>query len=169
LNAAAAALSESPEASMAQIAVAIGVSRATLYRHVRNREELLGALRRQAVAEAEQRLEAANLDRVDVAEAIARIARALVAVGNRYAFLVERYAQPRPSQINVRGPIVAVLERGQADGTLRDDVPADWLMDSLLRLLSAGVIVDSMQELGPEEVAANAVRLFLDGARARPG
>jgi AcrR family transcriptional regulator len=35
---------------MAQIAVAIGVSRATLYRHVRSREELLGALRTQALS-----------------------------------------------------------------------------------------------------------------------
>jgi TetR/AcrR family transcriptional regulator, mexCD-oprJ operon repressor len=154
---------------MAQLAVAIGVSRATLYRHVRSREALFSALRAQAVEDARQLLDEANLERVDVPEAIARIARALVAVGNRYAFLVERYAQPRPSQISISDPIVATIERGQADGTLRDDVPADWLMDSLLRLLSAGVIVDSLRELGPEEVAANAVRLFLDGARARPG
>jgi AcrR family transcriptional regulator len=154
---------------MAQLAVAIGVSRATLYRHVRSREELLSALRTQAVEDARQHLDDAGLDRVDVPEAIARIARALIAVGNRYAFLVERNAQPPPSQVNIRDPIVATIERGQTDGTLRDDVPAEWLMDSLLRLLSAGVIVDSMRELGPEEVAANAVRLFLDGARARPG
>jgi AcrR family transcriptional regulator len=166
LNAVADALAASPEASMVQLAAAAGISRATLYRHVRNRDELLRALSAQAVDDAGRRLAAASLDRVDVPEALARIARALVAVGNRYAFLVG-HAQPHPSQ-SVTDPIVATIERGQADGTLRSDVSADWLMDSLLRLLSAGVIVDSMRELGPESAAANAVRLFLDGARTRP-
>ena len=51
LAAATRALAEDPKASMSDVAVASGVGRATLYRHFASRDELLGAIRLQALGE----------------------------------------------------------------------------------------------------------------------
>ena len=36
------------------------------------------------------------------------------------------------------GPVGALAERGQADGSFRADVPASWLVSSLFALIHAG-------------------------------
>src|SRR5262245_26610502 len=87
LDAAAHALAERTDASMADVASAAGVGRATLYRYYPSREALLDALAAEALADAGARLADAGLDRVPVPEAIERIVRALVAVGDRYVVL----------------------------------------------------------------------------------
>jgi AcrR family transcriptional regulator len=74
---------------MAEVAAAAGVSRATLYRYYPSRETLLEALAAQALAEAGARIADAGLERAPVDEAIERIVRAVIAVGDRYAVLLQ--------------------------------------------------------------------------------
>src|SRR5579859_7446878 len=59
-------------ASMAEIADAAGVSRATLYRYFPTRDTLLNALAEAASAELRERIADAELDTIPVLEAIAR-------------------------------------------------------------------------------------------------
>ena len=68
--------------SMADVAAAAGVSRATLYRYFPTREQLLQALTTAGLNEAATRLAEADLDAVPVPEAIARIARVVAAAGS---------------------------------------------------------------------------------------
>jgi TetR/AcrR family transcriptional repressor of mexCD-oprJ operon len=76
LEAAAAVLAERGEqASMADVAAAAGMARATVYRYFPNREALFEALGRLAVEEAGERLQAGRLQDVPVPEAFARRAR----------------------------------------------------------------------------------------------
>src|ERR1700682_1551484 len=89
LDAAARVLSEQgTAANLADVAAAAGVSRATLYRYYPNRKALLAALAAHALTEFGDRLNAAGLERATVKDGIERLARALVAVGDRYAVLV---------------------------------------------------------------------------------
>ena len=99
LDAAAHVLSEqgSSSSSMADVAEAAGVSRATLYRYYPDRESLLHALAAQALADAAARLADAGLDRAPVEEAIERIVRAIVAVGDRYAVIVREQVKFDPA------------------------------------------------------------------------
>src|SRR3989449_2831447 len=94
LDAAAHALSEhGGRTSMADVAAAAGVSRATLYRYYPDREALLGALASRALADAAARLADAGLERAPVEEAIERIVRALTTVGDRYAVLAREQVE----------------------------------------------------------------------------
>src|SRR6266496_6868197 len=132
LDAAARALSEhGSSASMADVAAAAGVSRATLYRYYPDREALLDALASHALAEAAARLGDASLERAPVEEAIERIVRAQTAVGARYAVLVREQVEADPGEIErlVAAPMRAVFARGIESGILRQDLPAEVLLE----------------------------------------
>jgi AcrR family transcriptional regulator len=168
LDAAAQALAEhGGSANMAEVAAVAGVSRATLYRYYRSREELLQALAAQALAEAGSRIADAGLDRCPVPEAIERIVRALLAVGDRYAVLLGEQIQPDPAEADraVGDPLRAVITRGINEGVLRDDLPAELVHRLFGGLIAAAVKLVGERQLGLEETAAATTALFLDGAR----
>ena len=166
LEAAAAVLAERGEqASMADVATAAGVARATVYRYFPNREALFEALGRLAVEEAGERLNAGRLQEVSVAEAFERAVRALVAVGDSFVVVSRESARPDPAEFErrVASPLRGLVERAQSLGEVRDDLPASWLMESLI-----GIVVSGLQthpSLGAEDTVAGITSLFLDGAR----
>src|SRR5829696_2184565 len=98
LDAAAATLAERGEqASMADVAAAAGMARATVYRYFPNREALLEALGRLALEDAGERLQAGRLEEVAVPEAFERAVRALVAVGDPFVVVSRESARPDPA------------------------------------------------------------------------
>jgi TetR/AcrR family transcriptional repressor of mexCD-oprJ operon len=156
-------------ANLADIAAAAGVSRATLYRYYPNREALLKALGAHALTELASRLDDAGLERAPVKEAIERLARANVAVGERYAVLVNEQCMPDRADADrlVGAPMQAVFERGIASGQLRQDLPADVLLELFAGTIMAAIKLTQRQQLGLEEASAAAASVFLDGARPR--
>src|ERR687884_1643077 len=152
-------------ASMADVAAAAGVARATVYRYFPNREALFEALGRLAVEEAGERLQAGRLEEVPVPEAFERAVRALVAIGDAFVVVSRESARPDPAEFErrVASPLRALVERAQSLGEVRDDLPASWLMESLI-----GIVVSGLQthpSLGAEDTVAGITSLFLDGAR----
>src|SRR5213596_305542 len=169
LDAAAHALSEhGRSANMADVAEAAGISRATLYRYYPDREALLDALAAQALADAGSRLADAGLERAPVEEAIERIVRALTAVGDRYAVLIREQVEADPDDIErlVAAPMRAVFARGIESGLLRQDLPAEVLLELFGGALVAALKLTERGRLGLEEASAAAASVFLDGARA---
>jgi AcrR family transcriptional regulator len=168
LEAAATVLAEhGDQASMADVAAAAGVARATVYRYFPNREALLEALVRLAVEEAGERLQAGRLNQVAVPEAFQRAVRALVAVGDSFVVVSRASARTDAGQFEqlVALPLRELIERAQSLGEMRRDLPASWLMESLI-----GIVVSGLQtrpSLGAEDTVAGITSLFLDGARLR--
>jgi TetR/AcrR family transcriptional regulator, mexCD-oprJ operon repressor len=166
LEAAAAVLAERGEqASMADVAAEAGMARATVYRYFPNREALFEALGRFAVEEAGARLEAGRLQDVAVPEAFERAVRALVAVGDFLVVVSRENARPDTAEFDrrVASPLRTLIERAQSLGEVRDDLPASWLMESLI-----GIVVSGLQTRpspGVEDTVAGITSLFLDGAR----
>jgi TetR/AcrR family transcriptional regulator, mexCD-oprJ operon repressor len=169
LDAAAGVLAARGEsASMNDVAEAAGVARATLYRYFPNRQALLDELAALAVADAEERLVAARLEEVATDEGVTRLVRALIEVGDAFVVLARERVQPDAEQFErgVGRPLRRLVERAQAGGDLRGDVPATWLTDALVSLVVS--VLRSRPATGREDTIARITTLFLDGARPRP-
>jgi AcrR family transcriptional regulator len=156
-------------ANLADVAAAAGVSRATLYRYYPNREALLKTLAAYALNELANRLNDAGLERATVTEAIQRLARALVTVGDRYAVLTGNQCPPDQADAErlVGAPMRAVFERGIASGHLRPDLSTDVLQELFAGTIMAAIKLTQRHQLGPEEASAAAAAVFLDGVRPR--
>jgi AcrR family transcriptional regulator len=157
------------QASMADVATAAGVARATLYRYFPSRDALLDELAGVAAREAGEQLAAASLDRVSAPDAVVRAVRALVGVGDYFVLLDRGRARAGPGEYErrVAAPLRAVIERGQAAGELRGDVPAAWLAEALVGLVVS--VLRAAPQLGVEDRVAAIGGLFLDGVRGATG
>jgi AcrR family transcriptional regulator len=135
--------------------------------HYPSREALLQALAAQALADAGSRIADAGLERCPVPEAIERLVRALLAVGDRYAVLLGEQVEPDPAEAErvVGAPLRAVFARGIEQGILRDDLAPEILQELFGGLLVAAIKLVGERRLGLEETAAAATALFLEGAR----
>ncbi len=167
-------LGDDPGAGMADVAVAAGVSRATVYRHFPTRPALILAIQAQAIEASERAIVACRLDEGSATDALHRLVAAWLEVAERYAF-PQLTAQPefnsteaaREHQRHALGePLIALLMRGQAAGEFSSAQPPAWLARGFGALLIAGVraIGDGTLE---RDAAPDAVfGLLVDGLRA---
>ena len=152
-------------ASMSDVAAAAGVARATVYRYFPNRQALLDELALVALQEADDRISSARIDEVPTAEAISRVVRALVDIGDAFIVVARERARPAEFDRTLVDPLTRFFGRSQADGDIRDDLPAAWLTEALLALTLS--VATSLPSRGREDTVAAITSLFLDGARRR--
>ncbi len=147
-------LADRPGASMDEIAEASRLGRATLYRHFRTRADLVAAIQRSALDAAGEAIAACALDNHSGPAAIKCAVEALAGVGDRYRVL-GREASLDPSlleqQQSVARPLLEAIRRGQANGELRRDLPAPWVLASMGNLL-----VLALREIGAGRLSADA-------------
>src|SRR3954447_20875451 len=140
LDASLEALASDPEVSMAGIARRAGVVRATVYVHFPTREALIEAVTHRAISEVADVIEAAEPDHGPPAEALARLVSTAWRTMGRYHSLVAINSGLPQAELQARhGPVLdrlePLIERGQADGVFRADVPAAWHLAVVLALV----------------------------------
>lgn len=132
VNAAFEALADDPDASMAEIARRAGVVRATIYMHFPTREALLDAVMENAVAQVAEATRGADPRQGEPEAALERVLRAtwhklsdfqtLLAINTSRLSAKELHRRHEP----VMTQFVPLIERGQAKGVFRSDVPVSW-------------------------------------------
>lgn|SRR5487761_2393540 len=153
--------------SMADVAAAAGVGRATLYRYFNSRECLIRALASAAIGDAEERLDAADLDNIPVPQALERATRALLTAGQHFSAVIEdrRFIDPAELHERIGRRILAIFARGVEDESLRSDLSADTLARLWGGMLDAMLRSPLIDEYGVERATSAVTETFLGGAR----
>lgn len=143
LEAAADALGRFPGASMAQVARTAGLARATLYRHFSSRQELLAAMRAEALVRAADAIARSRLEEGTALEALRRVIEALAFLGVRFRALLWEGADVDATFLQQRAEVLAplqeVVRRGQEAGQIRSDLSPEWVVTAMASLLVARV------------------------------
>ncbi|RJL27131.1 TetR/AcrR family transcriptional regulator [Bailinhaonella thermotolerans] len=172
-------LNEEPNASMAALAEAAGVSRATLHRHFAGRQELTVAIGRLAQERWERALDEAGVDEAAASGDPARIEatlRDLLAtladVAHEYGYaLTEHGLESDPELVarfeRLEARELALYGAAQRAGVLRDDMPVRWVSNAVYGLLIG--VRDSLRwgDVARRDVTRLLVETFLTGTGAR--
>jgi TetR/AcrR family transcriptional repressor of mexCD-oprJ operon len=154
---------------MAEVAGAAGLARATLYRHVPTRADLVAAIRAQAYDDAGAAIAASRLEEGTASEALRRLVAGLVAVGDRYRFLQNETAgEPAGTtrskrEDQLRQPVLAMIRRGQESGEFASDLTPRWVARTLGALIPEALRAIAAGELSSSEAAALVYRTTLRG------
>jgi AcrR family transcriptional regulator len=140
LDSAARVLGERPDAGLAEVAKAAGISRQTLYAHFPSRDALISALIERATDRVLTALDAADLDAGPADQALVRLMEAGWTSFDTDPFLLHLAAPPvTPEQDRDRhAPILErlrrVVERGRREGDIDPDQTIDWILTAVLAL-----------------------------------
>lgn len=173
LSATASVLAHDHDATLPAIAEAAGVGRTTLHRYFPDREALVAATVADSIQAIDQAVADADVDEGPPAEAMRRLVAALVAVGDRLIFL---FGDPRVLAAHgtdstddpANDPVIALIERGQAEGVFDAGVSADWIRHTLWALVYTGWEAVEGGWLSRHGVTATVVRTLEGGVLARP-
>jgi TetR/AcrR family transcriptional repressor of mexCD-oprJ operon len=163
-------LAVNPGASMAEIAEASGLVRATLYRHFPTRDDLIRAMYAEALDDALKAILSVDPEKGKATDAIARVVDALLIVGDRYRILSEErrgYPELREKEQSVGAPLIALVERGQRGGELRDDMPLRWIVAALGSLVNEALRAVGREDVDRAEAGTLVTRTFLESMRPR--
>jgi TetR/AcrR family transcriptional regulator, mexCD-oprJ operon repressor len=165
IDAARTTLAADPRASMQEVASNAGLHRATVHRHFASRDDLMATLRGRAFDESLAALRDARPDEGPAPEALTRGTHALLEQGRRWQ--LDRYSTPfehTPASEEIDRLVAGLLERGQQEGTVRDDVPAAHLALMWGGMVAMGGVVRD-RGLSTDDAARLVVRTLLGPGR----
>ena len=164
-------LGEHPNAGMADVGAAAGVSRATVYRHFPTREALVRAIERQALEQSERALKDCRLGEGSATAALRRLCEAWLDVAERYAFaqLAAEFVddESRRQRSRVLGdPLRALIDRGKATGEFSEALSTEWCARVFGALLLAGARAVADGTLAHEQAPDAVFRALHEGLKA---
>ena len=160
-------LSRRPTATLAEIAEHAGVGRATLHRHFRSREALIGALARFAIQELNAAIDEKTKGATSHAEGLRLAFEAMVPLGARHWFLTQEPVErdPEIAALMKRDmeALRAEIEAARAEGLFAPDVPTAWIAQSYSALVYAAWTMVQEGEATPRQAADLAWRTLTGG------
>lgn len=140
LDAAATVLGDQPDAGLATVAQAAGISRKTLYMHFPSRDALINALIDRATTRVVTALDAADLDTGPADAALVRLLETGWASLDTDPFLLHLSAsavspeQDRDRHAPIMERLHRVIERGRRAGDIAADLTTEWILAAVLSL-----------------------------------
>ncbi|MDD0809834.1 TetR family transcriptional regulator [Curvibacter sp. RS43] len=175
LAALALAMVDKPRATLQELAQAIGVSKATLYRFSRTREELVDRLMAHGAQLMNRALEEAELDKAPAVEALRRFIEGQLRHSELAAFMIYHWKPDTLQDVRAAATwsaYFAVLDgfflRGQRDGLFRIEIGAAVLSESLISLLSGLMDAERRGRIARASLPGMIEAMFLAGALSQP-
>lgn len=172
LDAAALTLGRNADASLAEIADAAGLSRATAYRHFADIEAVRAALLEEAGQVGRVFLRdqlvplLENSDGKLTVDDLFEILKAALPLRHRWTEVISNEPIPDDGLIKMFAPMCrALLKRGQTSGEFRADLDADVISEAIIALSLYAVRRVHADGMDVER-SLDIVRPFLDGLRA---
>lgn len=138
LDAATSVLSEKPDSSIEEIALAAGVSRQTVYAHYASRDALLNAVVERATADVVATIDAAGLDDLPPGVGLLRFLEIAWETSARYPFLWYLPQVSEDQDVTRHGPALGrmreLISRAQRCGDIDTDLSPAWLLTASLAL-----------------------------------
>lgn len=161
-------LAKKPKASINEIAEAVGVGRATLFRYFKSRKQLIHEL----VVTADRRLEQATRPIIeqdlDARDTLVQFVRVLVPLGASFHFLNSEqiYAEATGIEDMYRNQLLRLknlANRLKAEGVVAPDVPMAWVAAVLDNLIYTAWITVSDGDIAPNDAPGLVIQSFLHG------
>ena len=158
-----------PRASLQELARAVGVSKATLYRLCRTREQLVERLLEYSIATMRGALEQAQLDNGAPHEALQRLAVLFLEHRELAAFLTYYWKDAGAElaeSTHMENQLDAFFLHGQQQGTFRIDFSAAALTEIWLSIFVGLADAERRGRVARAGLAVQVNRAFLRGAQA---
>lgn len=168
-----------PRSSLADVATAAGIGRATLHRHFASRETLLEEIGTRSQDRWEQRLDdfdvegvAASGDAAAIEAALRGLVAAFVEDADDFGFsLTDSFIAGEPEHVERTERLfareVALYAAAQEAGVLRGDVSARWLGHAAYGLLVAAREAIRAGDVPRRDVAELVITTYLRGGQSR--
>ncbi|GAA4635386.1 hypothetical protein GCM10023196_080660 [Actinoallomurus vinaceus] len=174
LEAAARVLVEDPKATIQRIADEAGVVRLTVYRRYPNRDALRRAIFEAAAVEARKVVTDALDREMDPVDALRSLILEMATIAQRYPLLsVGTDLQPLPADARRPTPppetramheaVITLVRRGQEQGRLRSDLPAELLPQAIAGTLRLTLRFARSLKTDPSAIGLQVADLLLHG------
>jgi TetR/AcrR family transcriptional regulator, mexCD-oprJ operon repressor len=162
------ALVEKPRATLQELAKGAGVSKATLYRFCRTRDELLNRMIDYGSQLVSWMIKDAALDTAPIQEALRRLIENHLAHRELTAFLIHYLNQCELGEssptLGWTSAMDAFFLRGQQEGVFRIDIPTPALSDLFMSMLLGAIESERRGRIARASIGSLIERLFLQGA-----
>ncbi|MFD2250347.1 TetR/AcrR family transcriptional repressor of mexCD-oprJ operon [Pseudochelatococcus lubricantis] len=170
LVALASAIVRQPAASLQELASAVGISKATLYRFCRTREQLIERLTTHGVQLIGEAIAASGLDTASPREALRRLIVNNLEQRELTTFLIYCRNQGASEDFGDEAgwdiALDAFFLRGQREGVFRIDMPAAMLTELFVAMLLGLVEAERRGRVARAGLAATMESAFLKGVAA---
>jgi AcrR family transcriptional regulator len=173
IEAAARLLADDPHAGMAAIARAAGVTRITVNRHFKTRENLVAAVFERGLQQAADVLRESRLDEGSASDALGRLLEGWLRGGP--LMLPVQVAEQGHAHLSPAArahyermlgePLLVLMERGRASGEFAD-MPAEWMARLLGAACKAALEAIDSGTLTPDAAPELVTRSLLRGLRS---
>jgi TetR/AcrR family transcriptional repressor of mexCD-oprJ operon len=168
LTALAAALVKKPRSSLQELAAAVGVSKATLYRFSATREQLIERLLNYGISLIGDNITSSGLDKAPPLEALRTLTAKSLEIPEITSFMVNYWELDWEPGITVSSEWDVTLDafflRGQQEGIFRIDFPAAALTELWVSILTGLLDAEQRGRIAKVGLLDMMERAFLQGA-----
>lgn len=162
-------LNADPSASLATIATTAGVGRATLHRYFSGRSELIHALALQATEEIDNAANQAAKNALSHADALHRIMRAIIPLGDRHGFLTREAVDDLPDihkqQARQKKEFINLIKAARKEGLFHVNCPVQWIASTYDHLIHAAWVMVREEHATQAQAAELAWQTLVHGLK----